>query len=672
MISPNVDAQDLGNLKKWQIKGAARSAQRIGDNYAVRDYYGEIVRRDSSNISAMVKYAEYLLKTRDYELALKKLQWIQDGYPDKYPLALYHLAQVQKIRGEHQLALDNFNLLRRRFKRFKLHGITKNMLMNEIAGCNLALAPKDSVTKIVIDHLGSSINKPHIEFGPIILSDTCFVYGSSNITEVKKVSIDTDQQPSRQFYMATKHSGEWQGEQSPVAPFIVENQYDTGRGVFSLNGQRFYFTQCFTTESHKNICHLFVTEKTKEGWSKPVELNKNINHPKYTSTQPTIGTCYDKQLEVIYFVSDRPGGAGGLDIWYTVYDTRFKKYHPVSNAGVYINTPLDEITPFYDLPSHQLYFSSNGWPTIGGFDIFRAKGDLVNWEPSENIGTVINSTYDDLNYVRNTSGQFGLMASNRPGSFYLTNQSCCDDLFTVEETETSRVLVSGKLMKSELMKENNYYKKNVINNDTSSVSLNNQQLAIQLMQDSTSSVFIYQSSTNEKGEFEFWVDPNMNYEITVLDSTIMDRNFAVSTKKMADSKTLKLSTIDFSAIPEQAIVVENIYYDFDQIDLNVKAKEAVDTTLLLLAIRFPKAIFEISSHTDDKGDQRYNQRLSDKRAANVVLYLVSKGVEPSRLKAKGYGESKPLAPNVKADGTDNPEGRQKNRRTEFRVVGIIE
>ena len=127
-----------------------------------------------------------------------------------------------------------------------------------------------------------------------------------------------------------------------------------------------------------------------------------------------------------------------------------------------------------------------------------------------------------------------------------------------------------------------------------------------------------------------------------------------------------------SAIPKDEIIIPNIYYPFDQAYLTPEAKTAIDTSIYELLIENPTLIVEIGSHTDSKGTGKYNQHLSQKRAQSVVNYLVEKGANKKRLEAKGYGESKPIKPNILADGSDNPKGRARNRRTAFKVIGELE
>jgi outer membrane protein OmpA-like peptidoglycan-associated protein len=145
----------------------------------------------------------------------------------------------------------------------------------------------------------------------------------------------------------------------------------------------------------------------------------------------------------------------------------------------------------------------------------------------------------------------------------------------------------------------------------------------------------------------------------------------LSTQFFNFSDTIEMPPTWVNVLSDKPIVLENIYYDFNSAELTRKDKNVLDTTLLILLKEAPEFIIEIGAHTDSIGDAEYNLNLSQERADNVVRYLITKGIPTERLVAKGYGPSIPVAPNYLPDGGDNPEGREKNRRTEFRIVGTI-
>jgi outer membrane protein OmpA-like peptidoglycan-associated protein len=274
-----------------------------------------------------------------------------------------------------------------------------------------------------------------------------------------------------------------------------------------------------------------------------------------------------------------------------------------------------------------------------------------------------------MDFIRNASGRFGLLSSNRDISNGI-QENCCNDLYVYNQTESPRILVRGRLLKEDLNQKENFFEmlSGKSNDLLPTVTLKNQRLSIKLLTDSTSSLYLQETVTNENGEFEVWVDPNSNYQIKINDNSLLDTEIEFSTKTLAQNQTLTIEPVLLNSIPETPIEVKDIYYEYDQPDLSASAKLILDSTLYLLMKTYPNIKVEIGSHTDDKGDERYNLRLSQRRANNVVQYLVEKGISVNRMIAKGYGESQPVAPNSNDDGSDNPEGRQKNRRTEFRII----
>jgi len=667
-----LNAQDenlvLTQLKHWQVKGYARDALRMKDYTQARYYLNEWHRRDTLNEKVLFNLAFSTYMLGEYDKAGNYFGELIESETRVQAPSYYYYGMVQKQNGRYEIAKDAFQKARREV-RLLPHNVTKSQIEREIAGCLLGIKCRDTVVKSEVVRVNQPINRTGRELAHKILSDSAFVYCTLASGGDISIPVDSTYKFKWDYFVAKKTPIEWVIAESDV--YFVDNQYAlrSGDGVVSLDGQRYYFSQCERLLNGKNKCQLYVMEKRRDGWSEPSKLGKMVNHPRASSTHPAIGTCFDPNLEVIYFVSDRKGGAGGEDIWFTLYNTRTKEYKKAENAGVYLNTTQDEVTPFYDLPSHSLLFSSNGWVGIGGFDVFKVKGELVSWEGVENLKVPINSSRDDLNYICNESGRFGLLSSNRR-DISTIEETCCTDLFTYHQTESPRVLVRGQLLKEKFEADGDFFgqlsgKSNI---KLPAQVIKNQTLTIQLVNDSTSVVTLQQTVTNEKGEFEVWVDPNSNYQIKVNDNTLLEQAIPFSTKAIASNQMLEIEPIALSEAPDQPIELSDIYYDYDQDELTNSAKQTLDTTLYLLLVKFPTLRIEIGSHTDNKGDEKYNQRLSQRRALNVVNYLINKGIKSDRLVAKGYGESQPKAPNENGDGSDNVAGRQQNRRTEFRIL----
>jgi outer membrane protein OmpA-like peptidoglycan-associated protein len=172
-------------------------------------------------------------------------------------------------------------------------------------------------------------------------------------------------------------------------------------------------------------------------------------------------------------------------------------------------------------------------------------------------------------------------------------------------------------------------------------------------------------------KFNVKLYPGFNYLIQTITGGYLNGKVRVSTLNLQKSDSI-CEDIIVEKIPTGRVVLKNIYYDFDSPDLTGIAMNSIDTTLLIILQDNPDIVVLIASHTDSKGDDAYNVRLSQKRAESVVQYLIKKGIKIERLQAKGYGETIPIAENTNADGSDNPVGRQRNRRTEFKILGKLD
>lgn len=670
----DVHTQNVRDMKDWQVRGLARNALRFNDYHQAIPYLEEWHRRHPDHNAAATNLARCYFRMRDFENAERLFYAIYSRDTRSNMEALFYYALIQKMNGNYEEALEHFDIVRRRHRGLSGSGINRTRVEREMEGCQMGIAAKDTVVTTEIMRFDSSINSTGIQFGPVLISDNEFVYGSIRDDAPKMIALDVPYKPARNFYRAVWNEERWIGSLEPMAPFINDDMFDTGRGAFSVDRKRFYTTRCFVNHHGKSICNLYMSRLVDDTWQAPEKLDRMVNHPRYSSTHPAVGTSFDASLDVLYFVSDRPGGAGGMDIWYSVYDKRSGTHRKAQNAGVFINTPGDEVTPFFDLPSHRLYFSSDGWPGYGGFDVFYAVGSMVTWEAPVNIGPPVNSSYDDVDYVRNRSGRFGLFASNRPDSGIDNSNMCCDDLFAFYEAGAPRVLITGRLVSEDRIEEkllDHRPESPSVNADQPEI-LRNRSISVQLNKPDQTSVFLQEVTTNDQGEFEIWVDPGMEYTLSVADTTLLDRSFRVSTMSVESDETLDVQTVALNSIPQRAIVIDNIYYEFNETELTQDAMQVLDGTLLQLLLEYPYIMVELGAHTDNIGDAAYNLQLSERRAANVVKYLVSKGIHPSRLKAKGYGQVNPVAPNQHDDGSDNPEGRQRNRRTEFKVIGLTE
>jgi hypothetical protein len=211
----------------------------------------------------------------------------------------------------------------------------------------------------------------------------------------------------------------------PLPPIINNPKYHNGNFCFNHDKTKLYFTRCPIASKKDKHCAIWVADFNSEKWEKPQKLDKIINQNGCNTSQPFI--VYAEDYQILFFVSDRKSGFGGMDIWYSLMHENV--FSEPTNAGSIINTAGDEITPFYHTKTKTLYFSSDWHEGLGGFDIFKSKGELGAWEKPLNAGYPLNSSANDMYFTINEVDDDGFLTSNRIGSYYATDATCCNDIY---------------------------------------------------------------------------------------------------------------------------------------------------------------------------------------------------------------------------------------------------
>lgn len=659
----------------YKLKALAKNSLKQGDVYSAIDYLEEYCKKKES-VDQIYLLATCYQRARNYTKAIEFYAKTIQLAPNKYPLAIFYYGQMLKTNQQYTDASKLFNTFKKNASA-NTNGIDyKRLVSNQIIACDTAPIILKNPSNHKIYHLSKKINKASIEFSPQYINDTTLLFASlRSDTAVYQITTgEMDTIPSRKFYTATFNKNKWRySEEWKEGKALNEVNTQVGNGVFSADKKRFYFTRCTQNYKLEMQCKICVSKKLGNYWSSPTELPAIINEETSSNTQPAIGINPKTQEEVLYFSSNRYGTKGGFDIWYSTFNSKKNEWKEPKNCGTKINTPGDEISPFFDVKTKNLYFSSNGLPGLGEFDIFKATGELAKWLEVQNIGSPINTPYDDLYFIIHPLSNEGFFTSNRPGSVTLTHPTCCDDIYYFQVVNKINLAVTGKVYQIVNTKIQN------ILNDKTEDATHEKELAkkaeVSLYTynpQTKEKILIAKDSTNEKGKYQFELEQNKNYELVFESDKKPNPRVAFNTKNRTKSDTIVVNDVEIESMPMQPIVIKNIYYDFDKSKLRSESEYTIDTTLLKILREFPEIIIEVSSHTDSKGDDEYNLVLSQKRAESVVKYLIKNGIPKERLVAKGYGETKPIAPNENNDGTDNPEGRQKNRRTEFKIIGTLD
>lgn len=446
------------------------------------------------------------------------------------------------------------------------------------------------------------------------------------------------------FSSTMDRKGKWS---VPVPVQALNSEFEDGAPNFSSDFSKVYFTRCKMGKNEQLACQIYVAGRSGGAWADPQALE--FLGDSITAAHPAIAPD-DKTL---YFVSDKPGSIGENDIWVTVNEGG--EWSEPENLGEQINTPGNELFPYVH-PDGTLYFSSDSRVGLGGLDIFKAKKDEIgNWVV-ENLKPPINSVEDDFGIVFESEAERGFFSSSRKGR---GNDEIYS--FVLPPLEFS---VNGEVRDDR----------------------NNELLTGAKVTAVGSDGITIESTTNEDGAFRFMLKPSTDYVFIAGKDGYLRNKARESTKGLEQSRDFDVTI--YLASMERAIELPNILYDFAKWDLRPESMVSLDNLVETLNDN-PNVTIELMSHTDSRGAPADNQELSQKRAQSVVDYLISKGIAPDRLKAKGYGESQPKVVDEKIlEEYDFLElgdvlsesfinqlpleqqemAHQINRRTEFRVL----
>jgi len=641
--------QDDKNLNWRQKLKKANELLDRGSYYNAIDYYKEILKEKTGDPDIMFSLGMAYYGGRDYQSAEEVFKTVFDNDNKKYRKAEYYYALMAKMNGKYQESFDAFKDFSKHFKSSGKEGqAMKKQVRNEYKGCELAMQMLADTSNIEITHMSDNINALYTEFSPRLMGDSVLIFGSLKVDSIIVLNRQNRVMPKARLYESEKIGDVWAPAKEMPGPFNKTRDH-TGNGAFSLDGKRFYYTQCSEDKGQNVSCDIYVSDYDNGKWSNPKKLS--INDNKANDTHPWIGP-YKNGDEVLYFSSNREGGNGGMDIWYSVIKNNGKDYDAPRNIGRRINTAGDEITPFFDNATGVLYFSSNGQINVGGFDIFKTKGSGRSWAKPINVGFPINSPVDDMYYVQYNDGENGYLVSNRIGTIAPKSPTCCDDIWSFEKVIPPIFNIMGFV-----------YEKG----DTTKTPIDS--ATIQLFYAESNSV-IDSAVSDLDSMYDFFRGTEFkNYRIEARKAGYTAGINTTSTVGLELSDTLYVNLYLTPIRKFGKIILRNVYFDFDKAFIREDAKPSLDTIYNVL-IENPNIKIELSSHTDSRGSKEYNRDLSQRRADSSRAYLIGRGINPERIVSVGYGEDSLL--NNCADGVQCTEiEHQLNRRTEFKVIGEI-
>ncbi len=593
--------------------------------------------RDPDCTDAMVKMSEYYDRKGDKKNAIIYLNKVLNKDPNysQTGLLYYHVASLEMSEGQYEACLKHS----KRYLEFRNNNEELAAKCNRfIENCRFAMKAMQNPVPFEPKNLGPGVNTQHPEYFPALTGDDNMLLFTRVIPDARiPKSIGGKQED---FYVSEKENGVWTTAYG-VSPKI-NSKYNEGAPTLSTDGRLLIFTACeFMNEGYgpsrvgKGSCDLFYSFKVGGVWTKPENFGAPMNSWSWES-QPS----FSSDGKTIYFVRGIREkrvrrDLQKQDIYYSEFDEKTGWSAP-KKLGPNINTPYREESVYIHPDGQTLYFSSEGHPGMGGLDIYVSrKQPDGTWGEAVNLGYPINTHENENSLLVGANGEIAYFASDREGGYGGL------DLYGFELYEAGRPVFTT------------YVKGKVYDAKTKAPL----EASFKLIDLSTGDTVISSRSDHKTGEFLVSIPTNKDYALFADKPGYLffSENFSLS------GENLKKNFAFDVPLSKNGGVLENVFFDKDKATLKPESKFELDKLVRYLDMNKDLNI-TLEGHTDSDGDDDYNMKLSQDRAEAVMNYLIENGIDAKRLKAKGYGETKPR------DTNDTVEGRANNRRTEYKMT----
>lgn len=647
----NAQQTNLDKLNWKQNLELADDLYSRNSFYNAAEFYEKVIRDKPDNLVARYRLADSYYMIRNYEKAENIFRFFKPEDYKSFPLAPFYYGMSLKANGKYAEAIEAFKA----FIQNPNGGSNQfvSWAQVQLKGCEL-YANKGNNADITVKHAGGNVNGSYPNFGAVYETPTTMVFSSIVSDTAIVVREGESTMPVTNKLYRSKASGSAWGVAEPLQG--VNDESHTANGSFSADGKLFFFTKCVTDEKLVNTCAIYVSRVVNGAFESAIKLPEGVNRTGFSNTQPAAG-LYNSGQHALYFSSNRDGGKGGYDLWVVNYNPETLTFgNPVSLAD--LNTPWDEVSPFFHTSSKTLYFSTDGLPGAGGLDVFSSSETEGSWLAPTHLDAPINTSTDDWYFTLDKDGLKGFLSSNRVGSISLMASTTSEDIYTVSIKKTV-----------------NYFGYVYQLGDTNEIPLKDVTITLYEKNPTTGKyeeVVGYRPEFNAQGQFNIPLKAGNDYKMIATKPKYLNDVKQVTKQEIdlvADGK--KFITFSLDKIEKDKVYkLDNIYYDYNSANLRDSSKLVLDGLFELLTNN-PSIVIELSSHTDSRGGADYNKTLSQSRAESCVKYLIDKGIDAKRLIAMGYGEEKLL--NDCGDKSKcTEEQHQVNRRTEFKVVGELE
>ncbi len=587
------------------------------------------IRHDPEFIEAYIVMGEMFQSAERYEEAMNAYQKAIDIDPEFYPGIFYQYAESALASGNYVEAKDKLNMF------LTYDPLPENARQRAeilLTRSHFGIEAKENPVPFDPQNLGDAINSEHDEYAPTLTADeeTLIFTRKKPREDMNYIHMGREYED---FYISRRKDGLWSPAKNLGPP--INTQFNEGAQSISADGIHLFFTACNRPEG-LGSCDIYYARKEGDKWSQPVNIGSPVNTSSWDS-QPSISP----DGRTLYFVSNRSGNLGRMDIWRSIRKNDGRWSEP-ENLGPVINTRGREMSPFIHPDNQTLFFASDGHLGLGGMDLFYTRKDENgNWGEPVNLGYPINTHADEISLVVGASGKEAYFASEKQGG---EGES---DLYFFELYQEARPQVVT-------------YMKGYVFDAVTNKRL---KAAFELVDLTSEEILVQSFSDQVNGEFLIPIPVRRNLALNVWRDGYLFFSENFSFEDVRTGVDPHHYDVPLQPVRKgESVVLKNVFFEFDSAEL--LPESVVELNRLYTFLEQNSGIqIEISGHTDSKGSFSYNKTLSQNRALSVYSYLVDKGIEESRLSYAGYADTEPLATN------ETEEGRARNRRTEFKVTG---
>ncbi len=610
------------NSKIQQQFDKAMQFYNLRDYDSAKNEIEKIRKKNPRFVDAILLLSDIYHDLKSSDLEISTLETAIEY--SKNPLIYLRLGKAYHSTGEYEKALVNYE---RYLDNQELSESRTAEINRDILSCRFAIDAVKHPVDFNPLRLSDSVNSNTHEYWPSVSLDRSRLVFTRLVHQASGL-------PQEDFFISEADSGGWR-KAIPITG--INTNENEGAQALSPNGRLLFFTACNRPEGFGS-CDIYYSVYNGNNWGIPKNAGGTVNSSGWDA-QPSVTS--DNRF--LYFSSNRAGGRGKKDIWRTelleIQENGILRWGIPKNLGDSINSPGDEISPFIHPNNKSLYFGSDFYPGMGGMDLFYAE---IKWDGTftqhKNIGYPINTFSNEQGLNISADGTTAYFASAREPRFGL-------DIYAFQlPPEVRPDPVS-------------YVKAKITDNETGAIL----QAGIELINLSSDSLVYRKEKADENGEVLLCLPLNANYAFNVSEKGYLfySRSFQLNELKTV-GKPVNIDIRLDKIKPGAEMNLYNIYFETDSFRILPPSEPELQKLVLFFKNNHGLNV-EIQGHTDNTGTPQHNLELSWHRAQSVVDYLVSGGIEASRLKSKGYGETKPVASN------ENEEGKRLNRRTTVKI-----